>query len=456
MTTQVLIRPLSVMMGDNNNDNNTSSSSSTNLPVEKSPLFLTGISEYGGEAGTAVVVPLSTNVALGKTIAVAERPDTSFGSSSLSTMPAATGTVDDDKVDGTDTSATKVDVTVYASSSSGPSAASYCPTTTASQGGTGRETDIVSHLRRSSSNGSSRQDFETVLKAMGSTEESLHIFGYNAVANPVAASMSSIPMIHPSGFGLNSGNNVNSNNMAALAAAAAGNPLATLLINQMAAGISNSISNNTNNNGVIMLNPQLLMAAGFGMGNFGNLGNLPAAAGGKPRSALDPRLEALFGGCSAAAATISTTPQTTKHKPLTLYMDCDTESLSEYQCLIRQQIELFEADKSEAASSVQGRNKQIVEGQVGIRCRHCAAVPPRQRQKGSMYFPTKLDRIYQAAQNLSTFHLCDNCMHVPENVRQRILLLRERKSPAGGGKRYWGEGVRCLGVGEVQNGLRFL
>jgi hypothetical protein len=144
-----------------------------------------------------------------------------------------------------------------------------------------------------------------------------------------------------------------------------------------------------------------------------------------------------------------------KRRPIVLFMDCDEESLSEYQCLIRQQIELFEADKEEAASSVQGRNKQIVEGQVGIRCRHCTVVPPRRRQKGCMYFPTKLDRIYQAAQNLSAFHLCEHCKHVPQDVRKKILVLRERKSPAGGGKRYWAEGVRCLRVYEDTTGLRF-
>lgn len=137
--------------------------------------------------------------------------------------------------------------------------------------------------------------------------------------------------------------------------------------------------------------------------------------------------------------------------PKVLYMDCDGDSLSEYQCLIRQQMELFEATEEDAAASVQGRNKQILKGQVGIRCRHCA---PR-RTKGSMYFPTKLDRIYQAAQNLSAFHLCGGCAYVPEDVRKRILILRERKSPAGGGKRYWAEGVRCLGVKEEKGGLLF-
>lgn len=143
--------------------------------------------------------------------------------------------------------------------------------------------------------------------------------------------------------------------------------------------------------------------------------------------------------------------------PITLFMDCDEDSLSEYQCLIRQQMELFEATAEEAASSVQGRNKQILPGQVGVRCRHCSNIAARRRSKGSMYFPTKLDRIYQAAQNLSAFHLCEHCPYVPAEVREKILILRERKSPAGGGKRYWAEGVRCLGVVEDPStaGLRF-
>ena len=151
-----------------------------------------------------------------------------------------------------------------------------------------------------------------------------------------------------------------------------------------------------------------------------------------------------------------------RREPVVLFMDCDEDSLSEYQCLIRKQMELFEATAEEAACSVQGRNKQVVEGQVGIRCRYCCKgngkdgeTPVKDRPKGCMYFPTKLDRIYQAAQNLSAFHLCEHCPSIPKDVRQKILVLKERKSPAGGGKRYWGESVRCQGVYEDGIGLRF-
>lgn len=65
----------------------------------------------------------------------------------------------------------------------------------------------------------------------------------------------------------------------------------------------------------------------------------------------------------------STTPngqsgQTQKHlsgvsgrSPAILYLSCDDDSLSDYQCLVRKQIELFEAKEDDVESNAQGRNK---------------------------------------------------------------------------------------------------
>ncbi len=142
-------------------------------------------------------------------------------------------------------------------------------------------------------------------------------------------------------------------------------------------------------------------------------------------------------------------------KPMTLFMPCDDESLSEYQCLVRQQIEIFEAGVAEVESNAKGRNKPIVLGQVGIRCRHCSKVAPKQRTKGAMYYPAKLNGLYQAAQSLASGHLCVHCKDIPPGIRQELIVLKEKKSSAGGGKDYWGEGVRILGVYEDEDGLRF-
>lgn len=147
--------------------------------------------------------------------------------------------------------------------------------------------------------------------------------------------------------------------------------------------------------------------------------------------------------------------QLSGRKPRTLYMPCDDESLSEYQCLVRKQIEIFEAGFAEVESNAKGRNKPIVLGQVGIRCRHCSKVAPKERKKGAMYYPAKLSGLYQAAQSLASGHLCAHCNDIPPGIRQELMILKEKKSSAGGGKDYWGEGVRILGVYEDEDGLRF-
>lgn len=83
---------------------------------------------------------------------------------------------------------------------------------------------------------------------------------------------------------------------------------------------------------------------------------------------------------------------------ISLALKCDSDQLSEYQILVRQQLEIFEASEVDVSSNTQGRKKQIFLGQVGIRCRHCAPFPLRERGKGAVYYPTKLEGVYQASQ----------------------------------------------------------
>ena len=147
-------------------------------------------------------------------------------------------------------------------------------------------------------------------------------------------------------------------------------------------------------------------------------------------------------------------------------MSCDDESLSLYQCAVRRQIELFAASAHDVDSSAQGRNKPIILGQVGIRCRHCCMMPVPHRARAAVYYPAKLTGLYQAAQNMATYHLLAEkgagCQHLPDSIREELVGFtnqktkrKKRKSSAGGGKQYWADGVRVLGVYESDNGLRF-
>ena len=77
--------------------------------------------------------------------------------------------------------------------------------------------------------------------------------------------------------------------------------------------------------------------------------------------------------------------------PVQLYMSCDDERLSAYHALARKHIEFFEAAQEDISTNARGRNRPIVLGQVGIRCRHCSELPPRRRQRAAMYYPFKLE-----------------------------------------------------------------
>lgn len=137
-----------------------------------------------------------------------------------------------------------------------------------------------------------------------------------------------------------------------------------------------------------------------------------------------------------------------------LSLACDVEQLSDYQVLVRQQLEIFEAGPEDVESNTQGRKKAVMLGQVGLRCRHCAALPLRARGRGAVYYPAKLHGVYQAAQNMAGSHLCQACQHMPNHVKEEIRKLRDRRDNASGGKQYWADGCRALGIYETEDGLK--
>jgi hypothetical protein len=157
---------------------------------------------------------------------------------------------------------------------------------------------------------------------------------------------------------------------------------------------------------------------------------------------------------TASPAETSESPRITGRPSSILYLSCDADSLSAYQCLVRKQIELFEAVKDDVETNAQGRNRPIVLGQVGIRCHHCSMLPPKQRARGAIYYPSRFQGVYQAAQNLAGGHLLQHCLSIPAELRSELARLREGKS-TGGGKKYWADGVKVLGVEENQDCLRF-
>lgn len=145
----------------------------------------------------------------------------------------------------------------------------------------------------------------------------------------------------------------------------------------------------------------------------------------------------------------------TGRSPLSLYVAKDTEHLSDYQCYLRQQIEIFEATPEDLQYNAQKMNKAVVLGQVGIRCKHCAHEDPWARTRGAVYYSASLGGLYQAGQNMSKNHLENECKAIPSHIREELLKKKVIKRRAAGGKKFWADSARSLGIFEDQYGLRF-
>jgi len=135
----------------------------------------------------------------------------------------------------------------------------------------------------------------------------------------------------------------------------------------------------------------------------------------------------------------------------------DSKKLSSHQVLLRHQIEAFQATDEDVSTHTRGRNKPIMIGQIGIRCRHCAHLPVSHRQKGSTYFPASLLGLYQAAQNMSTTHMqCGLCNEMPDMIKHQFAqLLSTKVASSGAGRPFWADSAKKLGLVDTEDGIRF-
>jgi hypothetical protein len=139
-----------------------------------------------------------------------------------------------------------------------------------------------------------------------------------------------------------------------------------------------------------------------------------------------------------------------------LSLPSDKSFVSEYQVLLREQIDLFE--EMDLTARAQGRNKPIELNSVGIRCRHCAYLHAGFRPRGAVYFPTKLIGLYHSSQNMAANHFASgSCTNTPVSVMHMLAELRECKSIVYGrnSQRYWEQSALQQGVREVGGRLVF-
>lgn len=130
---------------------------------------------------------------------------------------------------------------------------------------------------------------------------------------------------------------------------------------------------------------------------------------------------------------------TTNHfMPMPLSTPHDSAFLSPLQCYIRENcIEFFAVDSDESVYVRKGRQTELCNGRVGVRCVYCKHTTKRANQSAG--FPKRIEKIYSAASMIQCRHF-PNCAHIPKPVKYMLARLKKQGNAA----------VNMLEVSEVR------
>ena len=141
-----------------------------------------------------------------------------------------------------------------------------------------------------------------------------------------------------------------------------------------------------------------------------------------------------------------------------LAIDQDKEwGLSDLDCFVRQNLELFCATDGDAEANAQseGKGDGIVSGQVGIRCVNCSSSKrlPCQDKQGYVTYPASLDDLFSAVRAYKSKHL-PTCPNIPEEGREKFNFLTGSSSSSFGSivRQYYLKSAEALGLRDVPSG----
>ena len=132
----------------------------------------------------------------------------------------------------------------------------------------------------------------------------------------------------------------------------------------------------------------------------------------------------------------------------------DKQWLSDYDCFVRRQIEVFCASREDIELAAKKRNFSVKEGQVGIRCIHCALSKKEVHEGGGVFYPQSINTIYDAVRDFLRLHL-ENCTNLPPDVDSRLKGDTQGASSLSSVLRnYFQMSAKCIGLVDTNDGIR--
>lgn len=132
----------------------------------------------------------------------------------------------------------------------------------------------------------------------------------------------------------------------------------------------------------------------------------------------------------------------------------DKNWLSDSDCFVRNNIEVFTANQSDVEKAAADKKYPIKLGQVGIRCIHCATASGG-ANCGAVSYPYSISGIYESVREFQRLHLVA-CQHIPLDVKVRSeKIMGGSSSLSSVLRRYYVQAARALGLFDTQDdGIR--
>lgn len=148
---------------------------------------------------------------------------------------------------------------------------------------------------------------------------------------------------------------------------------------------------------------------------------------------------------------IAVSASSEKEERIVLALPQDKDWLSDMDCFVRNNVEIFSASENDLALARSDRKYPIKLGQVGLRCIHCAATPQGARREAVM-FPYSVSGIYESVRDFQRLHLT-MCPCLPTDSKSAMGKLTTGCSSLSSVlRRYYVQAARALGLFDSEDG----
>jgi hypothetical protein len=156
----------------------------------------------------------------------------------------------------------------------------------------------------------------------------------------------------------------------------------------------------------------------------------------------------------ALADSVSVSMPPSPNSRVLLAIPEDKEWLSDTDCFIRRQIEVFCATSEDVSVARSDRKFPVHEGQVGIRCVHCSLSKEGVRARGSgVAYPFSVSGIYESVREFQRLHL-DSCENLPDDMKAKLADLKGSTSLSSVLRKYYVLAAKALGLKDTRDGIR--